>query len=409
MGYHLEVEDQEVVFNNLSTDPIIINDIDLTTLEAKERFNELVSTHYDGDTLSNRPSCTCGELTGQFRIGTRCPICLSEVRHHTERDIESKVWIRVPDGVHAFINPSCWNIMYQALDHSGCNLLEWLTNPSAKIQNQNLTQLNKLKAYGFPRGLNAFYENFDNIIEALLTIKKAVKGKKADFAKFVTMYRERIFCKYVQIPSRISFVTEQTSTVAYTDPVNSLALDAIRTISSIRSSIMPITQRKVESISVKMIKQLAKYHEEVYGLVLGKKKGWMRKHVYGSRIHFSFRAVITPITEQHEPDELHLSWGVAVSLLKVHLTSKLMKRGYTPGEAYKHIIQHMNRYSSLLDELFTELMNESPTGALNTIFQRNPSLRRGSAQCFRVTKIKKDPTDTTVSMSNNAITAPNAD
>lgn len=411
MGYHLDIEDQDEVFNSLSVPPIIVNDIDLTSMEAKEEFNALITTQYKGDSLANIPSCDCGTLQGEARIGHTCDNCGTEVVHLTEKDMESRVWISTPKGVKRLINPQCWLMMHQAFNQSGCNLLEWLCNPNYKPNNPNIPILNKLKRYGFNRGLNAFYEQFDDIITALFEINacKGTKRAKMEMYEFIITFRDRIFCHNLQIPSKITFVTERTNTADYADPVAAKALEAIRTISAINSSITPLNLKQREASAVKAIMQLADYHSNVYKTILASKRGMYRKHVFGSRGHFTFRAVITSLSDNHDPDELHLPWGLSLNLLKVHVSAKLMKMGMTPTQAYSHIIQHLNRYCPTIDRIFDELIDESFIDGLPMILQRNPSLRRGSAQLFRVTHIKKDPSILTISNSVLAITAPNAD
>ena len=56
-----------------------------------------------------------------------------------------------------------------------------------------------------------------------------------------------------------------------------------------------------------------------------------------------------------------------------------------------------------------ELIAEAPNQRIPVIFQRNPTLHRGSAQLLYITKVKKDPRDITISLSVLVLSAPNAD
>lgn len=96
-------------------------------------------------------------------------------------------------------------------------------------------------------------------------------------------------------------------------------------------------------------------------------------------------------------------------VFKLHLTNKLLRRGMTPNEAMSFLYEHTLKYHPLLDELFKELLSESPYGGFPVLLNRNPSLKRGSIQMMRVTKIKTDPQINTISMSVLALKAPNAD
>lgn len=411
MGIHLSVVNQDAVFHGLANKPILVNDIDVSSMKAKTEFNEMISTRYEGDTLNVIPSCECGAVSGEYNIGKGCDNCGTTVAHSTERDIESSIWIAAPDGVRGLINPVIWSMFAKNFTHSGCNVIEWLCNPHYRVDRDNIPALNKLKEYNFPRGLNSFHDNIDKLFDILFQSKICTGNAKVrkGVEDFFRMHRHNIFSKYLPIPSKIAFITEETVTGTYADPSMASALDAIRTISSIKTSLTPMSLKQREARAIKAVSQLAEYYETTYKDSLGTKEGWLRKHVFGSRLHFSFRAVITSLSENHDYDELHLPWSLGVSLLKVHITNKLLRRGLTPKECTSYIARHTNQYDVTMDEILQELIDESTHGGILCIFQRNPTLARLSAQLFRITKFKTDPQINTVSLSVLCLTGPNAD
>jgi hypothetical protein len=128
------------------------------------------------------------------------------------------------------------------------------------------------------------------------------------------------------------------------------------------------------------------------------------------------RCVIGPIIGPHKSDELHLPWAPSVQIFKLHITNKLLKRGsdpvygrWTPKSIARFIDSYTNRYHPILDEIFEELIAEAAHGGIKCIFNRPPSLEKGSIQCLRVTKIKKDPRIKTISMPINITNPFNAD
>ena len=187
------------------------------------------------------------------------------------------------------------------------------------------------------------------------------------------------------------------------------AIDAVRTISSIKSSATPLSMRSVETRVVNAISKLAMFYRNFSQKTLGRKPGLFRKHVFGGRAHFTARAVISSLSDAHHYEELHTPWGMSVALLKLHLTNKMLKMGMTPLEVERHLSEHTLKYSPLLDQLFQELIAESPYRGLPVIFQRNPSLHRGSAQRLYITKVKTDPMITTISFSVLTLKSCNAD
>jgi len=408
-GIYLELVDFNEAFATLSIEPVIINNFDVSTMEDKERLNSLLYTRYEGDTLDVLPSCDCGNLRGQFNIELTCSDCGTEVIAVTERPLESTLWITTPRGVKALIHPLVWAILSKPLTKSGCNMLEWLVNSSYKPPSYP-PELEKLKGFGFTRSLNYFYDNFDDIIMKLFKYRiiKATGIERENLRVFLERERNKIFCQYIPIPSKLGFVTETTAGATYVDTTMAPAIEAIRTISSIETGITPATQATRERRVIKAIGQLAKYYLIFTGKPLGSKPGLLRQHVFGGRPHFSGRAVISSIYGHHKYDECTLPWGLAVMMLKLHIASKLLKRGFTPNQINKYIFEHVRQYSELLDEIFTELMTEGSAegrSQIRIILHRNPSLDRLSAQALYVTEIRKDPKINTIGMSTKILVA----
>ncbi len=412
MGVSRILINQEELFHSMASESIIVNHFNVNSQEEKEKLNNLIMTRYEGDSLDVLPSCDCGKVTGEYNVGIKCPNCNTFCVSVTERPLESALWIAAPEGVKTLINPDAWIIFSKRFSFNGHNVIEWICNPHYKVPTDPYPpKIQQLKKLGVPRGLNNFYDNFDSIMK-LLFENNIVQNSNKDkdlFWAFIQRYREAIFTRYIPIPSKLAFITESTSTGMYADTSMTPAIDAIRTISSIENSITPVSLTKKESHSVKAIVKLANYYQDFASKQLGSKYGWFRKHVFGSRLHFSFRSVISSLSENHVYDELHMPWSMSVMVLETHLTSKLISRGYTPNESIKFLREHTLKYHPLLDELFQELIAEGPENSIPCMFQRNPSLVRGSAQRLRITRVKTDPGDNTVGLSVLVLSSLNAD
>lgn len=411
-GVYLKIVDLDSVFNDLSEPPIIVNDFDLNSIEEKERLNAMLYTRYEGDTLETLPSCDCGHIKGQYNIGVKCGRCLTEVEVVTERSLHSVLWIAAPEGVTSLVNPEAFIILSDKLGYEGGNLLEWITNTSYKLKTDKKRYCEKYINAGFKRGLNYFIANFDEIIEFLFKIKAFNKtnGKtdKDSLRQFLSENKHVLFPKYLPVPSKLGFITENTPMGVFADTNMALAIDAIRTITSIKAGLGGTTQIVRENRAAKAIKLLSDYYYSFYKSSLAGKQGWYRKHIFGSRVHFSFRAVISSISNNHSYEELHLPWGLSIALFKAHLTNKLMRKfRMTPNECIQFLYSNINKHDKVLEELFQELIDESPEKSIPVILQRNPTLVRLSAQYLKVTKIKNDPYDTTISMSVMDLKGPN--
>lgn len=415
MGIRLRLVDHDVLFEKATNVPTILNHFDLHSRQHMEQLNELIYTTYNDDSLEIQPRCECGGVSGEFNVGVECPECGVPCLSVTERPLESSLWIAAPTRVDTLINPEVWIILNNRLRDGGVSVLEWLTNPYMVVPPEKVPEsIRKLKERKMPRGLNHFYRNFDEIMDLLINGKIVKNGKleeRNELLQFLQENRGAIFSKHLPVPSKLAFITEQTPMGTYADPIMGPAVEAIRTVSSIENSITPISQAKRESRTVKAIMQLAEYYDAFYSKSLGPKPGWFRKHIYGSRVHFSFRAVISSISDPHHYEEAHLPWSMAVMFFKLHITSKLLKpsqsmldsglikRGFTPNEAIRHIHKNTLCYDPLIDFIFKELIEDSPHKSIPVMIQRNPSLTRGSIQQLFITKIKTDPEINTIGVS----------
>ena len=406
MGIYLEMVDHDELFEHSKNVAIIVNEFDLEVKDDLNRLNALIHTTYEKNVLQLLPQCDCQYLKGGRNVGVRCPKCNTLCLSVTEKPLQSALWIATPEGIDTLINPEAWIILSKALTTSQFNILEWLTDPyKAVTTNKVQGILDRITAAGFQRGINAFYAQFDQLMQFLIAervIKKHNPRQREEYMQFIAENRHAIFSKHLPVPSKLALITEKSAKKTTVDPVMVPAIEAVRTISGIKNSVLTLSLKRKESKTVKAIKYLVDYYTGFFQTSLPAKQGWFRKHTYGSRIHFSFRAVISSLSEPHVYDEVHLPWSLSVMFLKFHLISKLMNRPdlqYSPNQAIGLLNDHTQSYNPLIDELFQQLIAESPMGGIVIGLQRNPSLTRGSFQTLRVTKIKTNPAINTISLS----------
>lgn len=399
MGVNLEALNYDVEFSQLKMAPVIINDLVNSSVEQKEKLNSTILTAFSSDLLSNVPSCECGNIIGEYNVGIVCTNCQTAVAH-PHGDLESFIWMRAPVGVRALISPNAWLMLTKYFTKGSFGLIQWLTNDNYKTDAKEPDFLPIVKSYGFQRGLNYFVDNFDKIMEVLMNLrvfKKQVTDSRLD--EFIRTYRHCIFSQYVPLPNKTLLVIEETNSGAYIDPINLEVLNAIHTLVGIDSPLSNFSVKQKERRAISCIDRLSNFYENYYRTTLAKKEGIYRKHVFGTRSHFSFRAVISSITDPHNYDEIQIPWGIAVSALRLHVTNKLIRRGMNPNDINGYLYAHTDRYSALLDEIFQELIREAPDRGIDCVLNRNPSLMRGSCQALKITKVKTDPAIPTIGMS----------
>lgn len=401
------------MFYKLSSEPVIINDIANNTEEAREELRSMVISRFSSDMVSLIPSCLCGDKRGQYSAGKDCVCekCGTKVGSSIEDDIEPLIWFRKPNGVQRLINPIVWIMLRQRFTKSGFNIIQWLCDTTYRTVVKQPPVVTKLVEAGIQRGYNNFVENFDMIMQYLFSLKdfKAKKGKDEYLKPFLETYRHAIFSDYIPLPNKCILIIEKTNVGVYVDPIIIGAVDAIEMLTSIDNSYYDQNPRTKANRMVKALAKLCDFYEKFYKNNLAVKSGQFRKHIYGSRTNFSFRAVISSLTGPHDYDEIHVPWGIGLTAFRPMLINKLINIGYSMNAAIGLLLGHVEKYNELLNRLLCELIRESRDGKIAVLLQRNPSLLQGSAQRVFITKFKTDPADTTISLSILICKAYNAD
>lgn len=412
-GVFAALVDYDRMYESVSDRVTLVNTFDVRDEEQKQRLMDLMYTEYEGDTFDNTPACDCSAVKGEFNVGMRCTNCGTTVAAVTERPMESILWLKIPDGVKGFISPAVWNLLNRTFKYRSVEMVRWLADPTYRAKN-NIDKTDalfqKFRDAGWNRCINHFIDNFDQAMQIMFDHRVVSPIRyRVMIEQFIEENRRFFFPKYLPIPNRAIFITEKTAMGTYTDQVIYSAMDAVLTIASLGSSVVPITQRVKENRTVKVIHQLSSYYNDYTKSNLSTKPGMFRRQVYGSRLDYSGRAVISSLSGPHRYDELHFPWGLSVMMFKTHITNKLLRKGMSPSECEKFLMLHTNRYHEELDKIFKELIEESPYPGLPILLQRNPSLVRGSAQQFYVTQVKPETIVNTISISTLALAAPNAD
>lgn len=417
-GMYERLVDYRQQMSSSSQEPIFVNDFDLTSVQKRELLNSMLLMKYEGDSLDIIPSCECGSIREAGKVGVLCSNCNTTVMPITERPLESTLWVKPPKGVSVFIAPAVWLILGPAMTHSGVSLLKWLTDPFYR-PDKTIAHVMKLQKAGIKRGLNYFHANFDHIVNVLFDINAfrvskptrsvTLQAVRDEIRRFITENRDRIFTPFLPLPSKLTFIVESVGGINYTDTSITDAIDAVYNIVAIDTTGIAITLRGRESRAVKCIEQFAAYYWYFAGDPLGYKFGWVRRHILGSRMDFTARAVIISISKPHHYEDICLPWGVMINLHKIEISNKLLKSGRSPNEIHNFIESHIHRYSEYMDMLLTEVIGDGPGGKLSCLLQRNPTLNRGNVQRVYITEFFKDPTINAIGVSTLILKQLNAD
>lgn len=402
----------DILRQQLTEPPVIVNDLLNDSEEEREKIRDIISSRYTTGMISLVPSCRCGETKSETAIQMKCPKCGTLVRSTLEAEIEPTVWYRKPTGIASLISPIVITMIKTRLRKRGFNVFQWLIDTSYNPNTKKPALVTEIQKRGIKRGYNNFVTNFDEIMAQLLTIRELqVKRNEVDYMmELITTKRDSIFTDYLPLPNKSLLVIEPNNTGVWVDPTIVEAINAIEMLISIdRDFEGQAMSRYKENRLAKAVLSLAEVYEGMISGIISGKGGLIRRHMMGTRVNFSFRGVITSITDPHSYNELHIPWGAACGVFRPMIVNKLMRRGYDLNSAIGLIFGHVHKYHPLLDEIFKELIHEAKGHRIINITQRNPSLLPGSALRTGITKVKIDPKDTTISTSILTVISMNAD
>lgn len=411
-GYIINLDTD--VFDKLNKAPIIANNYPLDTIEDKENFDNLLLTRYEDSNLKPAPQCSCGKLKGVFRVGEVCSACGETVTNNFQEEIKSDVWLVPLPGISSFITPISWRILQHHMLEDRFDCLKYLTSAFYKPELPTIVPPRRLEyvmEQGHIRGLNYFINNFDKVMRDFCYGAGRKKYEKIiNLEKYIEMNRNNIFCTVLPVPSRVMFPIERVgSKTSYGDKNMIPVIDAVRIMQEAESRRDSLDLKRMEARMVKCMDLFAEFHFNYVKNVLGSKYGVFRQHTFGGRMQFSARAVITSLYEPHDFREVHYPWSFGIGKYGIHVVNKLIKRGYTLFEIYDKLRKASKNYNAEINEIFEEIIEESPYIGLPIILQRNPTIRRASALRLYVTKIKPNPEDKTISMSVGNLKGFNAD
>jgi hypothetical protein len=405
------------MFSN-NPDAVLVNSIDFTETHFAEAVTNLVYTENKNEDIGYIAECECGNLKGNYYIGSKCPICKSIVDSQFVDSLKHKVWIGTPPGITAFMHPVAYMILSDWLKKSNESYLDIMLDVDAIIPEE-------LSDVILGQGFNYVKENFDYLMDYFLHVHYKTRTKKqVNYIKwFLNEYRDRIWCTKLPILSNeLHPIHKEGRSLTYADSSSKDILSAIIDLVTIPFTLRTVVTHptKLEQVTFGAYKSYVIYLTKIIREKLASKEGLIRKHIFGTRLHGTFRSVIIPIIGPQQADEIHIPWKIGVNTYKLMIMNILINRhGYEVIDALAKVTKALVVYDPDIDKIFKTLIEEAAyvdeNGqqvdllGLPVLLQRNPSLVHQSIQLVFVTKVKRDITDTTIAISSAIVKGPNAD
>lgn len=374
----------DTYFSTTTGDKIIVNDLSPTeTLQSDTLVKNLMTIYDNVETISSKPSCDCGKLQGMYLLGHLCK-CGTTVKDINQK-IDPVLWLRAFElGEHRteadqfsfipFMNTSFWMMVANVID-TRMDWLRYLADSQYKpgtieIPDHVLAMVEYLGG----RSYSLLISKLEGLLEFMLTLPKYKQNDKPVLIKGLletyAIYKDDIYTRHLPIVNKKLFVMENTNKGKFVNLIAADVISVTKTWISTSAAEKP-SRKRLENTTAAAISNLSKLYKDYFINYVGKKKGIFRKHVYGARSHFTFRAVIVSIPGAHDHNEVIIPWPIMVTVLRPFILNKLEKRGYTYKEADKILFRAVITYTTLIDEILQELIDEAPGGKLSLLQQRN--------------------------------------
>lgn len=362
----------------------------------EEEFKRALFQSSDGD-LTFVAQCKCGFMRGNYHLGATCPKCHTKVETSFSNEITIKAWLEIPDFLPPFLHPCVYRVLndwFGVAKHKQSKL--------DALMNINSDLPPEFAAAGMGHGMWYFSDpqNFASIINFVANSAKNQKAKAEktkEVLEFLETYKDCIWVRHIPILNQSLHVLTHSGSMTYNDDpskhVFSACLELDEIIKQQRNN--PRSNKKFLDQQVySTYKAWTAYTNSVIDDKIIHKSGFVRKNILGTRLHWTARGVIVPITNRHYADEIELPWRMIVGLMKLEIINKLkLNYGFDVNTAMRYWQQAQTgirkdmpdsvEKESVLEsitfvkECLDQLLAECPFKGFPIIMGRNPTLRQG--------------------------------
>lgn len=355
------------------------------------------TTYEDEQAFIERYRCQCGSFKGRQFEGEICPICGQPVQSR-DSNITFTGWISLGD--NKIISPYYYNVFINAI---GKNVFPDIIYAKYKIttDGRRVKPLDdefdsKPSSPYAGIGVDAFYENYENIIKYFMSIKK----NKTKTLNLLLQQKRSVFVSHIPIPSTLLRPQSITSDTFYFNSVDKLINTTFSLSQNLKNCIEVEKDYILQRLQKKVNSMWNVYFDELNG-----KDGWIRGEMLGGSLNFTSRNVIVPDPELHD-NEIDLSYNTFLEVFKYKIIYYLMKLDdITLSKAYA-IWKQASTFSEKVYEVMQYIIEKED---VRILINRNPTLNFYSMLLMKVRKIKPDGGDYSLSVPLSILPGLNAD
>jgi DNA-directed RNA polymerase beta' subunit len=357
-------------------------------------YSERIFGRMYGD--SSAYACACGAMHGRFNQGQVCFDCNEEV---IRREFAIKRFGAIHFGGEYLISPFFYTVLQKIF---GKTTLEKIIAFDGKLDaDGNLTPSGEstgdLAEY-HGRGIAWFIDNFEEAYSAAKPA--AIKRGLGSYIELIDGNIQHLFIGFMPVFSHRLRPAIVVGDKLSFDKINNYYTQLVALSNTLREVGDGRDINKIPLL-VEMQRTINAIYDRVIEAISGK-TGFIRNGLVGNRVNFSSRMVIVPLEAGHDIDEVHLPYLTVLELYKFHILNVLQRN---QNMSYVEALREWNKATTKFSRRVYEIMKsliERGTGS-RVLVNRNPTISVGSILYMRLTKIKEDMTDLTMSISNNVL------
>lgn len=355
------------------------------------------TTYQDEQSFIERYRCKCGAFKSRQFEGEICPICGTKVEFR-DSDINVTGWITLGD--NRIVSPYYFNVLQQAI---GKQVFPDIIYAKYKITTDGRVERPKEDEYDTPPsspfagiGVDAFYENYENIITYFMNKKK---GKRKTF-ELLLKQKRCVFISHIPVLSTLLRPQSVTSDTFY-----------FNSIDKIINTMFTLSENLKNCISVEkpyILQRLQNKVNEMWNILfeeLNGKEGLIRGEILGGSLNYTSRNVIVPDPSLKD-NEIDLSYHTFLEVFKYRIIYYIMKLDdITLSKAY-YIWKAASTFNQKVYDVMQYIIEHED---VRVLINRNPTLNFYSMLLMKVRQIKHDGNDYALSVPLSILPGLNAD
>jgi DNA-directed RNA polymerase beta' subunit len=391
--------------DNLVTNPEIFSR-KTEQVEGEDRTEEfkkfaddgLFSKRIFGDLNSNSEySCQCGKYVGKVFENITCNDCNAKVELQ-ESNIDKIGWIDLKN--HHVIKYINYMLLEKVIGRDNLRRIIHVPNTITTAGDLDKTEIDKERALApgnkyWYIGIQEFHDNYRTILDYYHELSDKKEAKIYEFLED----SDEVFTNKIPVISTVLRPAMRTEEGLKMDKINNIYINLIKNVQILNDKVdlIPIIRdATIEAIQAEYFQLSQEIMDNIKS-----KGGLIRNQIMGTRVNFSARNIIGPAKAGYKIDEIVIPYLTFMYLYKLEIMNVVSKVKNINLVAAEKV--WFNATLKIDEEMYMVMKKMISEEEIGVLLNRNPTISYGSILYLRVTGVKHDYDDMTMSIHNGIL------